>query len=101
MKTIFWQLKNYPLKSFEPGNGILVIRQNILLNHEVEIEGKLLKIRMIVEKGVIVEAEIGGVHFSAMQTKLIQKNLLQKGHDFNEIRNVLSDSENQIIHFFF
>jgi lipoate---protein ligase len=69
--------------------------------NEVEIEGKLLKIRMIVEKGVIVEAEIGGVHFSAMQTKLIQKNLLQKGHDFNEIRNVLSDSENQIIHFFF
>jgi lipoate---protein ligase len=69
--------------------------------NEVEIEGKLLKIRLIVEKGVIVEAEIGGVHFSAMQTKLIQKNLLQKGHDFNEIRNVLSDSENQIIHFFF
>jgi lipoate-protein ligase A len=69
--------------------------------NEVEIEGKTLSIRLMVEKGVIVEAGIGGVHFSAIQTKLIQKNLLQKGHDFNEIRKVFSDAENQIIYFFF
>jgi hypothetical protein len=56
----------------------LVIRQNIHFKNEVEIEGKLLKIKLIVEKGVIVVAEIGGVHFSAMQTKLIQKKSIAK-----------------------
>jgi lipoate---protein ligase len=69
--------------------------------NEVVIDGKMLSIRLMVEKGVIVEAEVGGDYLSEVQTEFNQKNLLQKGHDFNEIRNVLSDSENQIIHFFF
>ena len=72
----------------------------IFSNH-VEIEGKSLSIRLVVEKGIIVEAEIGGDYLSEVQTKLNQKNLLQKRHDFNEIKKVLSDAENQIIYSFF
>lgn len=72
-----------------------------IFRNEVEIEGKTFSISMVVEKGVIVEAEVGGVHFSAIQARLIQKNLLQKGHDINEIRKVFSDVENQIIYSFF
>jgi lipoate-protein ligase A len=69
--------------------------------NEVEIDGKLLSIRLVVEKGVIVEAEIGGEYFSAIQHDLVQNNLLQKRHNFNEIRKVFSDAENQIIYPFF
>lgn len=69
--------------------------------NEVEIDGKALSIRLVVEKGIIVEAEIGGEYFSAIQPELVQNNLLQKRHDFNEIRKVFSDTENQIIYSFF
>ncbi len=69
--------------------------------NEVEIEGKKLSIWLVVEKGVIVEAEIGGEYFSSNQLELVQKSLLQKRHDFNEIRKVFSDAKNQIIYSFF
>lgn len=69
--------------------------------NEIEIEGKILSIRLAVERGVIVGSEIGGDYLSEVQTELNQKNLLQKRHDFNEIRKVFSDAENQIIYSFF
>jgi lipoate-protein ligase A len=69
--------------------------------NEVEIDGKTLKINFQVERGIIVLAEIAGNYFSTVQTELIQKNLLQKKHDFDEVRNILQEVENQIINCFF
>jgi len=69
--------------------------------NEVEIEGKVLSIQLVVEKGVIVEAGIGGDYLSEVQTELNQRNLLQKRHDYYEIRKVFCDAENQIIYSFF
>lgn len=69
--------------------------------NKLEIEGKSLSIQLMVEKGVIVEAEVGGDYLSEVQTELNQKNLLQKRHDYNEVRKVFSDAENQIIYSFF
>jgi lipoate---protein ligase len=94
-------IEKLSLEKFRTWNWNFGYSPKYSFKNEVEIEGKTLSIRLMVEKGVIVEAGIGGVHFSAIQTKLIQKNLLQKGHDFNEIRKVFSDAENQIIHSFF
>jgi lipoate-protein ligase A len=68
--------------------------------NEVVIDGKLLSIRLVVEKGVIVEAEIGGEYFSAIQSELVRKNLLIR-HSFNELKKIFSDAENQIFYSFF
>ncbi len=72
-----------------------------IFKNETEIEGKTLKINLQVERGIIVLAEIGGDYFSTFQTELIQKNLFQKKHDFDEVRNVFQGAENQIINSFF
>jgi lipoate-protein ligase A len=71
------------------------------LRNEVEIDGKILSIRLVVERGIIFQVEIEGDYFSEAQSKLYRKNLLNKKHDFDEIKNVLFEYENQIIHSFF
>jgi lipoate---protein ligase len=72
-----------------------------LFKNEVEIEGKLLKIFLQVERGIIVQAETEGDYFSKARSELFMNNLLHKKHDFNEIRNVISENENQIFYSFF
>lgn len=72
-----------------------------IFKNEVEIDGKSLSIRLLVEKGVILEAEVGGEYFYENQSELVKKNLLQKRHGNNELKKVFSDVENQIIYSFF
>ncbi len=69
--------------------------------NEVEIEGKILSIMLVVEKGIIVQAEIRGDYFFQSQSISIQNSLHQKKHDFNEIKLVLPTNENHIIYSFF
>jgi lipoate-protein ligase A len=69
--------------------------------NEVEIEVKLLKINLQVERGIIVQAEIGGDFFMQSQSYSIQNSLFQIKHDFDEIKLVLPTKENHIIYSFF
>jgi len=69
--------------------------------NEAEIDGKILKIEMLVEKGLIVKAEVEGDFFMKSQSYSIQNDLLQKRHDFNDIKLALPTSENQIVYTFF
>jgi lipoate-protein ligase A len=68
--------------------------------NEVVIEGKTLSIKVEVERGIIVNAEIGGDYFIQSKSNLIQNSLLQKKHDFDEIKLVLPTNENHIIYSF-
>lgn len=69
--------------------------------NEVEIDGKTLKINLQVEHGIIVQAEIVGNYFRQNQANSIQNGLLQKRHNFDEVRKVFSEVENQFIYLFF
>jgi lipoate-protein ligase A len=69
--------------------------------NEVEIDGKTLKIKLQVERGIIVQAEIEGDYFIQSQSSSIQNGLLQKIHDFDTMKLVLPTTEGQIIYSFF
>jgi lipoate-protein ligase A len=69
--------------------------------NEVEIDGKILTIRLVVEKGIIVEAEIEGDYFMIIESISIKNGLLQTKHDFDTIKLALLTTENQVINSFF
>lgn len=50
--------------------------------NEVKIDGKTLFIRLVVEKGVIVEAEVGGEYFSKNEKLHIQNEMNNSKHSF-------------------
>lgn len=59
--------------------------------NEVEIDGKKLSIRLLVEKGVIVEAEIGGEYFDEEERIQTEIGLQKRRHfynDFSEIKEL-------------
>ena len=58
--------------------------------NEVEIDGKTLSIRLLVEKGVIVEAEVGGEYFGDEENLQIQNRIQNSKHSFKAF---LSNSE--------
>ena len=58
--------------------------------NEVEIDGKTLSIRLLVEKGVIVEAEVGGEYFGDEEKLQIQNRIQNSKHSFQAF---LSNSE--------
>jgi lipoate---protein ligase len=72
-----------------------------LFKNEVEIGGKLLKIFLQVEHGVIVQVEIGGNYFVQSKSNSIQNELLQKKHDFDDVKSALPTTENHIFYSFF
>jgi lipoate-protein ligase A len=51
----------------------------------VEIDGKAISIRLVVEKGIIVEAEIFGNYLIKDECQQIQNNLPGKKHFYNEL----------------
>ena len=53
--------------------------------NEVEIEGKKLSVKLVVEKGVIVEAEILGNYFRKDKLQKIEINLSGKKHFYHEL----------------
>jgi lipoate-protein ligase A len=74
---------------------------NYSFKNEVEIDGKILTIRLVVEKGIIVEAEIEGDYFMIIESISIKNGLLQTKHDFDIIKLALLTTENQVINSFF
>ncbi len=70
-------------------------------NNEVEIDGKMLKIYLQVEHGIIVQAKIEGNYFMQRLSDSIQNGLLQKRHYFDDFQLALPATENQIIYSFF
>ena len=71
-----------------------------LFKNEVEIEGKMLKINLQVERGIIIKAEIGGNYFMQSESISIQNGLLHKRHYFDDVKLALPTTENQIIYSF-
>lgn len=59
--------------------------------NEVEIGGRILKIEMHVQKGVIEECAISGGCFSEVETEKISSGLLNKRHYFEEINRVIKN----------
>jgi hypothetical protein len=60
-----------------------------LFKNEVDIEGKILKIEMLIEKGIIVEAKILGDFFTSEIAKQLSEHLQNKKHDFEDVLKVL------------
>jgi lipoate-protein ligase A len=60
--------------------------------NEVEIDGKTLKIEMLVERGIIVQAEIVGDCFSTISNMAIRTILIGIKHDFEEMQNKLRET---------
>jgi len=56
-----------------------------IFRNEVEIDGKALSIRLVVEKGIIVEAEIFGDYLIKDECQQIQNNLSGIRHFYNEL----------------
>ena len=67
----------------------------------MEIERKILKIFLQVERGIIVQAEITGDYFMQSQSTAIQNSLCQKKHDFDDVKFALPTNEIYIIYSFF
>jgi lipoate---protein ligase len=61
--------------------------------NEVEIDGKALSIRLVVEKGIIVEAEISGDYLIKNECQKIQNNLPGIKHFYNELLGLSELSE--------
>jgi lipoate---protein ligase len=61
--------------------------------NEVEIDGKALSIRLVVEKGIIVEAEISGDYLIKNECQKIQNNLPGIKHFYNELSGLSELSE--------
>ena len=59
--------------------------------NEVEIDGKVLSIRLMVEKGIIVEAEIRGAYFNSKNSEVISCGLKEKQHSFNPLKDFLEN----------
>jgi lipoate-protein ligase A len=62
---------------------------NYSFKNEVEIEGKLLKIEMWVERGMIVEAEIMGDYFDTDELMKMQDEFSGRKHFYDSINVVL------------
>ena len=67
--------------------------------NEVEIDGKSISIRLLVEKGVIVEAEIGGEYFGENECRQIQNILIEKRHFYNYLVVEKGLSKNILVFF--
>lgn len=60
--------------------------------NEIEIDGKMLSVRLVVEKGVIVEAEVGGEYFGDDKRMQTEIRLHKRRHfygDFSEMKELL------------
>jgi lipoate-protein ligase A len=64
--------------------------------NEVKIDGKTLSIRLEVEKGVIVGAEIGGEYFDKEECLQIQNLLIGLNHLYSSILNVIQEQNVRI-----
>ncbi len=73
--------------------------------NEVEIDGKLLKIEMSVERGMITDIKIDGDFFTSEIAKQLSENLQNKKHDFEDVLkvldNVLIELSEKIVYSFF
>jgi len=78
---------------------------NYSFKNEVEIEGKMLKIEMWVERGRILESNICGDYFTLEITLQLSGKLLNKKHVFKDIGEIFleykSDVLSELIHVFF
>jgi len=77
----------------------LVIRQNTFKN-EVEIGGKILKIGMNVQKGIIVEIKIEGDYFSEKEAENLSSLIQNKRHFLEDVQQVMGNTEELIYSFF-
>ena len=56
-----------------------------IFKNEVDIDGKTISARLVVEKGVIVEVKIGGDYFDENECWQIQNILIEKRHFYNDL----------------
>lgn len=73
--------------------------------NEVEIDGKTLSIRLVVEKGVIVEAEVGGDYFTPEIALELSQTLQNKKHFLEDVILIIIEYQtedlNGIVYYFF
>ena len=55
-------------------------------SNQTEIDGKILSIRLVVEKGIIVEANLSGEYLDDKEKAELQVNLINKKHFFKELK---------------
>jgi lipoate-protein ligase A len=59
--------------------------------NEVEIDGKALSIRLLVEKGVIVEADVKGKYINTEKINTLHQFLIGAKHDFKELNKRMNE----------
>jgi lipoate-protein ligase A len=69
--------------------------------NELAIDGKILKIEMNVQKGIIMECLISGDYYSAGKAELLSFQLQNKRHFFEDVKAVLNSNSEKLIYSFF
>ncbi len=59
--------------------------------HDAELDGKTLSIRLAVERGMIIDCELGGDYFSGESNRLIAARLKNRRHIFEELFKTLAE----------
>ena len=88
-ETDFLNIEKLSTEKFQTWEWNFGYSPKYTFRNEVEIEGKLLSIRLVVEKGVIVEAEVGGEYLGNDVLMKIQIKLQGRKHFYDSINEVL------------
>ncbi len=69
--------------------------------NKVEIEGKILQIKLNVKKGIIEKCILSGTYFTEEERILISQNLSGKKHTFEDLQNILQTDSRELLYSFF
>lgn len=111
-KNNMYQLSNHEVQKIDELSALkfrgwewnFAYSPKYMFENEVDLEDKWLKIEMIVEKGIISDANISGNYFAMGENRFFSKAISGKRHSFEEVSKVLQPSvlinENLIYSFF-
>ncbi len=92
-ETDFQTIEKLSAEKFQTWEWNFGYSPKYMFKNEVEIAGKILKIEMKVEKGIIEECVISGDNLPVGEAENISSKLLKKKHHFDEVQNELSTQE--------
>jgi lipoate-protein ligase A len=100
-KTDINNIEKLSTEKFSTREWIFGYSPKYTFKNEVEMDGKVLKIELNVQKGIIEDCLISGDYFDDEITSKFSFQLKNKWHFFEEIREVLQTNDEKLINIFF
>ncbi len=101
-KTAIQKLANEKFNTWEWNFGY---SPKYTFQNESKIDEKKINVKLLVEKGIIMEAEITGEYLNSAQSAIINSSLKETRHSFKTIRDKLIDNKlnvtNELVFSFF